>query len=51
MTVSLKKPPFYKILYFQVLAAVVIGVLLGHFYPSLGTEMKPFGDAFINLQP
>ena len=47
MTVSLKKPPFYKILYFQVLAAVVIGVLLGHFYPSLGTEMKPFGDAFI----
>ena len=47
MTVPLKKPPFYKILYFQVLAAVVIGVLLGHFYPGLGTEMKPFGDAFI----
>lgn len=47
MTVSLKRPPFYKILYFQVLAAVVIGVLLGHFYPSLGTEMEPFGDAFI----
>ena len=47
MTVTLKKPPFYKILYFQVLAAVVVGVLLGHFYPSLGTEMKPFGDAFI----
>ena len=47
MTVTLKKPPIYKILYFQVLVAVVIGVLLGHFYPSLGTEMKPFGDAFI----
>ncbi|MBU3537604.1 dicarboxylate/amino acid:cation symporter [Polynucleobacter sp. UK-Gri1-W3] len=47
MTVTLKKPPFYKVLYFQVLTAVVIGVLLGHFYPSLGTEMKPFGDAFI----
>lgn len=47
MTVSLKKPPIYKILYFQVLVAVVVGVLLGHFYPSLGTEMKPFGDAFI----
>ena len=47
MNASLKKPPIYKILYFQVLAAVVIGVLLGHFYPSLGTEMKPFGDAFI----
>ena len=47
MTATLKKPPFYKILYFQVLAAVLIGVLLGHFYPGLGTEMKPFGDAFI----
>jgi aerobic C4-dicarboxylate transport protein len=47
VTVNLKKPPIYKILYFQVLVAVVIGVLLGHFYPSLGTEMKPFGDAFI----
>ena len=47
MTVALKKPPIYKILYFQVLVAVVIGVLLGHFYPSLGTDMKPFGDAFI----
>ncbi|QWD71577.1 hypothetical protein C2756_10600 [Polynucleobacter sp. UB-Siik-W21] len=41
MTVILKKPPIYKILYFQVLVAVVLGVLLGHLYPSLGTEMKP----------
>ena len=47
MTASLKKPPIYKILYFQVLVAVVLGVLLGHFYPSLGVDMKPFGDAFI----
>ena len=44
---SLKKPPIYKILYFQVVLAVVVGVLLGHFYPQVGTEMKPFGDAFI----
>jgi len=47
MTVAMKKPPFYKILYFQVLMAVLIGVLLGNFYPSIGVEMKPFGDAFI----
>ena len=47
MKPSLKKPPIYKILYFQVVVAVVIGVLLGHFYPQVGTEMKPFGDAFI----
>jgi aerobic C4-dicarboxylate transport protein len=24
-------------------------VLLGHFYPSLGESMKPFGDAFIKM--
>ena len=47
MTASLKKPPIYKILYFQVLMAVLVGVLLGNFYPSIGVEMKPFGDAFI----
>jgi aerobic C4-dicarboxylate transport protein len=41
--------PFYKLLYVQVLIAVVIGVLLGHFYPSLAIQMKPFGDAFIKL--
>jgi len=27
--------------------AVVLGVLLGNFYPDLGVDMKPFGDAFI----
>lgn len=47
MTANLKKPPIYKILYFQVLIAVVLGVLLGNFYPDLGVNMKPFGDAFI----
>jgi aerobic C4-dicarboxylate transport protein len=41
------KPPIYKILYFQVIVAVVIGVLLGHLYPTIAVDMKPFGDAFI----
>lgn len=44
-----KKSPLYRSLYIQVLTAVVIGVLLGHFYPSLGEQMKPLGDAFIKL--
>lgn len=44
---SKDKSPIHKILYFQVLLAVVIGVLLGHLYPALGADMKPFGDAFI----
>ena len=39
----------YKSLYFQVLTAIVIGVLLGVFYPSIGAQMKPFGDGFIKL--
>ena len=39
--------PFFKGLYFQVLTAIVLGVLLGHFYPELGEQMKPLGDAFI----
>jgi len=43
------KPPFYKSLYVQVLTAIVIGVLLGHFYPKVGADMKPLGDAFIKL--
>ena len=35
--------PFFKSLYFQVLTAIVLGVLLGHFYPELGEQMKPLG--------
>ncbi|WP_036143499.1 dicarboxylate/amino acid:cation symporter [Lysobacter sp. HA18] len=41
--------PFYRHLYFQVLVAIVAGVLLGHFDPALGASMKPLGDAFIKL--
>jgi len=39
----------YQHLYFQVLTAIVIGILLGHFYPETGTAMKPLGDGFIKL--
>ena len=38
-----------KNLYLQVLAAIAIGVLLGHFFPDIGTTMKPLGDGFIKL--
>ena len=41
--------PFYKILYVQVLIAILVGVLLGHFSPDLAVSMKPLGDAFIKL--
>ena len=39
----------FKSLYFQVLVAIAIGVLLGHFYPETGAAMKPLGDGFIKL--
>ena len=44
-----QRRPLYKSLYVQVLAAVVLGVLLGQFYPQLGEQMKPLGDGFIKL--
>ena len=40
---------FCKSLYFQVLVAIVIGVLMGYFYPAAGAAMKPLGDGFIKL--
>ena len=49
MSTTPAKKPIYKSLYAQVLFAVVVGVLLGHFYPQVGTDMKPLGDGFIKL--
>lgn len=43
------KQPLYKVLYVQVLAAIIGGALLGHFDPVTATAMKPFGDGFIKL--
>ncbi|MDB5761849.1 MAG: C4-dicarboxylate transporter DctA [Herminiimonas sp.] len=45
----MEKKPIYKSLYIQVLTAIVIGALLGHFYPETGAAMKPLGDGFIKL--
>jgi len=39
----------YRLLYVQVLAAIVIGILLGHYYPETAVAMKPLGDGFIKL--
>ncbi len=45
----MSRKPIYKSLYAQVIFAIVLGVLLGHFWPQTGEAMKPFGDAFIKL--
>lgn len=42
-------PRIFKSLYIQVLIAIFIGVLLGHFYPGFATQLKPLGDGFIKL--
>ena len=36
-------------LYAQVILAVILGALLGHFRPAAGAAMKPLGDGFIRL--
>ncbi|WP_409527817.1 dicarboxylate/amino acid:cation symporter [Rhizobium sp.] len=41
--------PLYRQLYVQVLTAIVIGMLIGHFWPDFGASLKPLGDAFIKL--
>jgi aerobic C4-dicarboxylate transport protein len=45
----MKGKKLYHHLYFQVLTAIALGVLLGHFYPDTGADMKPLGDGFIKL--
>jgi len=44
-----KPLPFYRHLYFQVVVAIVLGVLVGYFDPKLGEALKPLGDAFVKL--
>ncbi|MDR0780124.1 MAG: dicarboxylate/amino acid:cation symporter [Pseudomonadales bacterium] len=41
--------PLYRSLYFQVLCAIVLGILLGHFAPDTAVRLKPLGDGFIKL--
>jgi aerobic C4-dicarboxylate transport protein len=40
---------YLKTLYVQVIIAIVIGILAGHFYPSFAVQLKPLGDGFIKL--
>ena len=38
-----------KSLYFQVIVAILTGILVGQLYPSVAIDMKPLGDGFIRL--
>lgn len=41
--------PWYRQLYVQVLLAIALGALLGHWQPALAEQFKPLGDGFIKL--
>jgi aerobic C4-dicarboxylate transport protein len=41
--------PFYTTLYFRVLVAIAVGVVIGLVWPDVGAELKPLGDGFIKL--
>jgi aerobic C4-dicarboxylate transport protein len=45
----MKTKKIYQHLYFQVLTAIAMGVLLGYYLPDTATAMKPLGDGFIKL--
>ena len=46
---AMRKPKFYQSLYVQVIIAIIIGFLLGNFFPDFGAGLKPLGEAFIKL--
>jgi len=43
------KKPLYKDLFFQVIVAILAGIVLGYFDSTRAMAMKPLGDGFINL--
>src|ERR1700722_13654144 len=43
------RPPWYRILYVQVLIGVALGIAIGYFFPQQGRALQPLGDGFIKL--
>ena len=44
-----EKKPWYRLLYVQVIFAIIIGVLMGKFWPAPSLGLKVLGDGFIAL--
>ena len=38
-----------RVLYVQVLIGIVLGVVVGALWPTVGVDLKPLGDAFVSL--
>ena len=43
------RKPLYKSLFFQVVVALVLGILIGAVWPDFAQALKPLGDGFIKL--
>jgi aerobic C4-dicarboxylate transport protein len=43
------RKPWYRILYVQVIIAVLLGIVVGVLNPALGKDLKPLGDGFVKL--
>ena len=46
---ALGKPRFYRTLYFRVLVAIALGVILGIAAPDFAVKLRPLGEGFIKL--
>jgi aerobic C4-dicarboxylate transport protein len=49
MTTTPVTKKLYQHLYIQVLFAIAMAIIFGHFYPQTAIEMKPLGDGFVKL--
>lgn len=49
MDIARSSRPFYRNLTFQVIIAVILGMLLGHFWPEMAVRSKIFADMFLRL--
>jgi aerobic C4-dicarboxylate transport protein len=39
----------FKALWFQVIVGIILGILVGYFFPTIGTKLEPLGQGFISL--
>src|SRR5215207_2126925 len=44
-----RRRPLYKDLSLQILVAMLLGALVGHYWPQSAESLRPLGDLFIRL--
>ncbi|MSR36520.1 MAG: cation:dicarboxylase symporter family transporter, partial [Gemmatimonadetes bacterium] len=49
MAIAVQRKPIHHHLYVQVVTGIILGVIVGHFWPSVGVALRPLGDGFIKL--